>query len=108
MKTYYYNRLWSNEASKQQHVKGIRKKNSTFYWQTEPFPALREQFQAYTEGKNLKLGSVKISYPNRDAVQQKLYHKTTVHLNDACLQIIIAQITNLDFTYGKTYRKHLD
>ena len=31
-----------------------------------------------------------------------------MHLNDNCLPITFAQITSLDFTYGKTYRKTLD
>ena len=48
-------------------------------------------YGVFNEDKDLNVESEKISEANRDAVQRKLYQEIIMHLNDATLQMIIAQ-----------------
>ena len=66
-----------------------------------------EQFLAYIEDKNLNVESEKVSEAIRDAVQRKWYQEILMHLNDATLQMIIAQNNRNGFDKWKYLKKHL-
>ena len=64
-----------------------------------------ERFLAYIEDKNLNVESEKVSEANRDAVQRKWYQEILMHLNDATLQMIIAQNNRNGFDKWKYLKK---
>ena len=68
-----------------------QKKLLIFNGKPENVPVWCQRFLAYFEDKNLNVESEKVSEANRDAVQGKLYQEIIMHLNDATLQMIIAQ-----------------
>ena len=69
----------------------------TFNGKSENFPGWCERFLAYIEVKYLNLESEKIKEASRDAVQRKLYQEIIMQLNDATLQMIIAEINTNGF-----------
>ena len=75
-----------------------------FNGKSESFPVWCERFLEYIENKNLNVESEKISETNRDAVQRKLYQVIIIHLNDAALQMIIAQ-SRIGFEIWKYLQK---
>ena len=60
---------------------------------------------AYIEDKNLKVESERVSEASSDAVQRKLYQEIIMLLNDATLQMIIAQNNRNGFEIWKYLQK---
>ena len=76
-----------------------------FNGKPENFPVRSERFLAYIEDKNLNVESEKVSEANRDAIQRKLYQEVIMHLNDATLQMTIAQNNRNGFEIWKYSQK---